>query len=152
MRKTVLVLLVMTLVLVPVSAKNSFAAGVNLGSNAGLGFQYRLSDFDLVGNIGYGFFDGYLSVDAAASYKVTDFKIEQAAFDVTVGGGAYVGIPVSGAKSLGLAVIVPVGLKYSLDNPDLPLDFYLRLAPGYWIKPTPYFYMGGYIGALWRFN
>ncbi len=152
MKKITLIVLVVSLVLVPVFAKNSLALGVNLGTNAGLGIQYRMSDFDLVGNVGYGFFDGYLSVDGAASYKVADFKIEQAVFDVTVGGGAYVGVPLSSSAKLGLALFVPVGVQYSLNNKDWPLDFYLRLAPGYWLRPTPYFYMGAYVGALWRFN
>lgn len=152
MKKMLLALLMISFILVPVSAKNGFAAGVNLGTNAGLGLRYSMSDFDIVGNIGYGFLDGYLSVDAAASYTVASFQIEQAPFDVTVGGGAYVGIPLSSGTNLGLAVIVPVGLKYHMNNKDLPLDFYLRLAPGYWLKPSPYFYMGGYVGALWRFD
>lgn len=158
MKKVLLALILVTLVLVPATAategvsKSDFAVGLNLGTNTGVGVQYRMNDFDLIGNIGFDLFNGYLSVDAAANYKVAEFNIEEAQFDVTVGGGAYVGIPLESSKDLGLAVIVPVGIVYSMNNADFPLDFYLRIAPGIRILPDVGFHIGGYLGALWRFN
>ncbi|MDD3423209.1 hypothetical protein, partial [Sphaerochaeta sp.] len=131
---------------------SKYAVGLNLGTNTGVGVQYRMNDFDIVGNLGFGFLDGYLSFDVAANYKVTEFEIEKAKFDVTVGGGAYVGIPIESGAKLGLAAIAPVGVMYSLDNNDVPLDFYLRIAPGLWLLPDVSFHFSGYVGALWRFN
>lgn len=157
MKKVLLAVLLLAMVLLPATAaerasKTDLAVGLNLGTNTGVGVQYRMNDFDVIGNVGFGFIGGSsLSVDAAANYKVAEFNIEKAQFDVTVGGGAALSIPFEEGKKLGLAAIVPVGIVYSMDNKDLPLDFYLRLAPGVSILPDVGFHMGGYIGALWRF-
>ena len=158
MKKVLLALILVALVLVPVTAaterasKTDLAVGLNLGTNSGVGVQYRMNDFDLIGNLGFDLFNGYLSVDAAANYKVAEFNIEKAQFDVTVGGGAYLGIPIESGAKLGLAAIIPVGIVYSMNNNDFPLDFYLRIAPGISILPDVGFHVGGYLGALWRFN
>jgi len=156
MKKVLLAVLLLAMVLLPATAaerasKTDLAVGLNLGTNSGVGIQYRMNDFDVIGNIGFGFIGGSsLSVDAAANYKVSEFYIENAQFDVTVGGGAAIRVPFDGSKT-GLAAIVPVGIVYNLDNMDFPLDFYLRVAPGLAILPDVDFYFGGYIGALWRF-
>jgi len=157
MKKVLLAVLLLAMVLLPATAaerasKTDLAVGLNLGTNSGVGVQYRMNDFDVIGNVGFGFLGGNnLSVDAAANYKVTEFYIENAQFDVTVGGGAALSIPFEDDKELGLAAIVPVGIVYNLDSMDFPLDFYLRVAPGIRILPEVEAYLGGYIGALWRF-
>jgi hypothetical protein len=153
MRKVVLTLAIITLILVPVAATNSFALGLNLGTNTGLGVQYQMKDFDVVGNVGYGFLNnGYISIDAAASYKVAEFNINKARFDVTAGVGGLLGILLDSEEKLSVAVIAPVGLKYSLANKDWPLDFYFRVFPGIRILPEVGFAWGANIAALWRFN
>jgi|SRR5690554_6345267 hypothetical protein len=153
MRKVLLTLVVITLILVPVSAKNALAVGVNLGTNAGVAVQYQLSDFDVVANVGYNFLNqGYLSADVTASYKVTDFNIGEALIDVTAGFGALMGIPVTSGAQFGVAAMVPVGLRYSLDSKEVPLDFYLRVAPGVQILPKLDFAWGANFAVLWRFN
>ncbi len=45
-----------------------------------------------------------------------------------------------------------VGVVYSMNDRDFPLDFYLRVAPGLQVIPAIDFYFSGYLGALWRFN
>ncbi|MGE4468233.1 hypothetical protein [Sphaerochaeta sp.] len=156
MKKVLLAVLLLAMVLLPATAaegvsKTDLAVGLNLGTNTGVGVQYRMNDFDVIGNVGFGFLNGsHLSVDAAANYKVAEFNIEKAQFDVTVGGGAAISIPFDESK-MGLAAIVPVGLVYSMNNQDFPLDFYLRIAPGIAILPDVDAYFGGYVGALWRF-
>ena len=153
MRKVVLTLAIITLILVPVAATNSFALGLNLGTNTGLGVQYQMNDFDVVGNVGYGFLNnGYISVDAAASYKVADFSINKAHFDVTAGIGGLLGISLDSEEKLSVAVILPVGLKYSLANKDWPLDFYFRVFPGLKVFKGVDFVWGANVAALWRFN
>lgn len=159
MKKTFLALILIALILVPVMAaterasKTDLAVGLNLGTNNGVGVQYRMDKFDIIGNVGFGFLGGSsLSVDAAANYKVTEFNIEKAQFDVTVGGGAYLGILFGAADPIYLAAIAPVGVVYSMNNDEFPLDFYLRVAPGIKILPSIGFHFGGYLGALWRFN
>ena len=157
MKKVLLVLLLVALALVPATAaerasKTDLAVGLNLGTNSGVGVQYRMNDFDLIGNLGFGFIGGSnLSFDAAANYKVTEFNIDKAQFDVTVGGGVAMAVPL-GEGDFRLAAIAPVGVVYSMNDRDFPLDFYLRVAPGLQVIPAIDFYFAGYLGALWRFN
>ncbi len=154
MKKVLFTLLAVMLVLAPVSAKNDVAVGVNLGTNMGVGFQYQMKDFDLVGNVGYSLLDlqnPHLSVDAAASYKVYEFAINKAKFDVTVGLGGSANIPFTQGGGFGVAALVPVGLRYSLDAKNVPLDFILRVSPGVQILPKVGFGWGANLAVLWRF-
>lgn len=154
MKKILLLVVLAVLVLVPVTAANDLAVGLNLGTTAGVGARYRMDDFDIVGNLSIGFIGGSnLAIDAAANYKVYDFEINNEPFDVTVGGGLALAIPL-GNGAFRMEVIVPVGLNYSLKNNDLPLDFYLRVGPSIRvIRDSSVSLIGGYgvIGALWRF-
>lgn len=142
MKKVLLVCILIALVLVPVVAategasKSSFAVGLGLGSGLSITGQYRMDKFDIVGNLGFGYFSGYLSFDASVNYKVAEFSIEKADFDVTVGGGGYVDFPLHSGWSLGLAAFAPVSLIYHLNSNDVPMDFYARLALGAWILPN----------------
>ena len=160
MKKVLLALILVALIVVPVTAatggaaKSDLAVGLNLGTNTGVGVQYRMNDFDIVGNVGLENFGGTLAADVAANYAVYDFNIEKAKFDVTVGVGLAMSLPfVDGNISLG--VIIPFGLFYSMDNNDFPLDFYLRVGPSIrLIKGDKANLIGGYgvLGALLRFN
>lgn len=152
MKKVLLMLVLIALVVIPVSAANDLAVGLNLGTTAGVGARYRMDDFDIVGNLSIGFIGGSnLALDAAANYKVYDFEINNEPFDVTVGGGLAVAIPL-GSGEFRMEIIVPVGLNYSLKNDDLPLDFYLRVGPSIRVVKGSAGLIGGYgvIGALWR--
>jgi hypothetical protein len=167
MKKLVLVLVLVAMILVPVTsaametssaAKSTYAVGLNLGTNSGIGFQYKLNkDFDLIGNLGLdNFATTRLSFDAAVNVKVYQFSIEDADFDVTVGAGAYVGIPLQSGLGFDVSAIVPVGIVYSFDEDIAPIDLYIRLAPGLQIIKANVIDLGfdfmGYIGGLWRFN
>lgn len=152
MKKASLIVVIITLILIPVTAKNSVALGLNLGTNMGLGVQYQMKGVDLVGNVGYGLLHGVISVDAAASYTVTDFTIGKARIDVTAGAGGYVGVPLTKDGDVSVSALVPVGLKYSMPNQDVPLDFYLRVSPGIQILPKVDFAWGANVAVLWRFR
>jgi hypothetical protein len=58
MKKVLLALILVALVLVPATAatdgvaKSDLAVGLNLGTNTGVGVQYRMDKFDIVGNVG----------------------------------------------------------------------------------------------------
>ncbi|MEA5027541.1 MAG: hypothetical protein VB056_01570 [Sphaerochaeta associata] len=160
MKKVVLALILVALILVPATAategasRSDFAVGLNLGTNTGVGVQYRMNNFDIVGNAGLENFGGTLAADAAANFAVYEFNIEKAKFDVTVGAGLALALPFDGS-GVSLEAIFPVGLFYSMDNNDFPLDFYLRVGPTVRIiKGTKANLIGGYgvLGALWRFN
>ncbi|NCC11268.1 MAG: hypothetical protein EOM31_12405, partial [Bacteroidia bacterium] len=155
-----LALILVALIVVPVTAatggaaKSDLAVGLNLGTNTGVGVQYRMNDFDIVGNVGLENFGGTLAADVAANYAVYDFNIEKAKFDVTVGVGLAMSLPFADGN-ISLGVIIPFGLFYSMDNNDFPLDFYLRVGPSIrLIKGDKANLIGGYgvLGALWRFN
>jgi hypothetical protein len=167
MKRFFFVLVLVVLILVPAtsatlqtsSAANSkYAVGLNLGTNTGIGFQYRMNDkFDVIGNLGLRNFGIHkLALDAAANFKVYEFSIEKADFVVTLGLGGYLGIPIQSGYKMDLAVLVPVGLVYSIDKDIVPIDLYFRLAPGAMIikDGTTGFDFGisSYLGALWRFN
>jgi hypothetical protein len=114
-------------------------------------------DFDLIGNLGFNnFTTTRLSFDAAVNVKVYQFSIEDADFDVTVGAGGYVGIPLQSGLGFDVSALVPVGIVYSFDEDIIPIDVYLRLAPGLQIVKDNVidldFDFMGYVGGLWRFN
>ena len=64
MKKVLLALILVALVLVPAAAaterasKTDLAVGLNLGTNNGVGIQYRMNDFDIIANVGFGFLGG----------------------------------------------------------------------------------------------
>ncbi len=60
--------------------------------------------------------------------------------------------PLTTDGDLAVSVIVPVGLKYSMPNKDVPLDFYLRVSPGFQVLPELDFVWGANLAVLWRFN
>ncbi len=155
----------MLLVLVPVSSatwrtsnssQSKFALGLNLGTNTGLGFQYRANrDFDVIGNLGLNNLGvSHLSFDMAANYKINEFYIDRADFDVTMGIGANVGIPLDDGHGVNFSVLVPFGIVYHFT--EVPIDMYIRIAPGVRIlhEGNVDINVGfsGFIGALWRFD
>ena len=167
MKKRILpiVLVFLVLILVPVSsvslntssaAYSRYALGLNLGTNTGLGFQYRANrDFDVIGNLGLNNFGAsHLSFDMAANYKINEFSIDRAYFDVTMGIGANVGIPLDDEHGVNFSVLVPFGIVYHFT--EVPIDMYVRIAPGLRIinEGDVAINVGfsGFIGALWRFD
>ena len=164
-RTSLIVLALLLLILAPVTsaslrtssaAYSKFALGLNLGTNTGLGFQYRVNrDFDVIGNLGLNNFGvSHLSFDMAANYKVSEFTIDRADFDVTMGLGVNVGIPLSSGNGVHFAVLAPIGIMYHIH--DVPIDLYFRLAPGLQIVQGDVvdidFAISAFIGALWRFD
>jgi hypothetical protein len=154
MKKVLLAVLLLAMVLLPATAaegvsKTDLAVGLNLGTNTGVGVQYRMNDLDVIGNIGFDFFNGVTFVfDAAANYKVAEFSIDTLDFDVTVGGGVAMGL----GDNFDFGLIIPAGVVYHLDNNDLPLDFYLRTGPVIRFvqgDKQPFGWYGA-LGALWR--
>ena len=149
--KRIIIIAVLALVVVfPVTAAStSWAAGLNIGTGASLAGQFQMDKFKLNVNLGYGFVNKYVAADVWADYQVYEFNINKARFGVTAGAGANIGVA---QKAFGLAVIVPVGVVYRLENQNFPLDFYLRVQPGVAILPDVGFHIDAYIGAVWRFK
>jgi|GEM_PF-451062 len=164
-RTFLIVFTLLILILVPVSSASlrtssasysRFALGLNLGTNTGLGFQVRANrDFDIIGNLGLNNFGvKHLAFDVAANYKIGEFNIDRADFDVTMGLGANVGIPLDNDHGVNFSVLVPFGIVYHFT--EVPIDMYVRLAPGVRIFNEGEIDISvgfsGFIGALWRFD
>jgi len=158
-------MVLLVLIVVPLSsaslrtssaAYSKFALGLNLGTNTGLGFQYRANrDFDVIGNLGLNNFGvSHLSFDMAANYKINEFYIDRADFDVTMGIGVNVGIPLDDNHGVNFSVLVPFGIVYHFT--EVPIDMYVRIAPGIRIinegNVDVNVGFSGFIGALWRFD
>lgn len=168
MKKKVLILLVVAvLAIAPAMAATrgssddgSFGIGLNLGTNTGLGMKFGMGKFDVLANVGLANFnigaDGFnLGGDVAVSYEVYDIDIKGPHhMPVTVGLGAAMNFRFADQFGFDLSLVVPVGLEYQI--PDVPVAFYLRLAPGISImentKVDIGFGFAGYIGVLWVFD
>jgi hypothetical protein len=160
-KKIVLVVMLVALILVPVTAastqgaaKTKFGVGLNLGTNEGVAFQYKISNqFDLIANISFGAVYGYIGGDVGVNFKVADFDWTDGDWFLTVGVVGTPGVVIpkgdDGAKFY-LGAFAPVRLNYSF--PKAPWSFYLTLAPGLQIVPSLGFQMQGNIGAMYLFN
>jgi len=144
------------MMLLPISAasfeRSSWSAGINLGTGAQSAAQYRINDdMDIVVGVGLDFYYGAIYGDVVANFRVGGFTIDQAAFDVTVGGGVLVGLY---DQLVELSVVVPVGITYSFPDDLIPLDLYVRVGPAIRILKgyrTDLLGIYSYVGAMYRF-
>ena len=160
-KKVLLIALLVALILAPVTAASyrgsendgAIGVGLNLGTNTGVGLKFGFGDFDVLANIGldnFRFNPFSLGGDVAVSYEVYDFDFGRGHhMPLTVGVGASMGFVFDDPFVFDLAVLVPVGISYQI--PDVPMQFYHRLAPGLAVLPELDFAFAGYIGALWMF-
>ena len=97
MKKVIIVLALVALAIVPLAAKGAAAVGVELGQPTGITFRYDMDGkWDGYATVAFRFGSKSAAIAAAigGEYKVTDFNIEKAKFNVNVGiqSGAYIGI------------------------------------------------------------
>ncbi len=139
------------------SKKDSFAIGLNAGTNTGVIVNYGLGKFDLEGIVGFGVLNGSgLDVEAAANYEIIDVA-KQCKFDgampFTVGLGADLAFRFSDPFSMYVGVLVPLKLTYIF--PKVPVSLFLRVAPGVTFQVVPElnagFVISGSIGATYNF-
>ncbi len=167
-KKFILVLMLIALVLVPATAASykgstddgTVGVGLNLGTNTGLGLKFGFGKFDILANVGLSNFqvtkDSFtLGGDVAVSYQVYDIEIDRKNhMPITVGIGASTGFRFAEKFGFDLDILVPVGIEYTF--PEVPINLYVRLAPGMSIMENTELKVGfafaGYIGALWMFN
>lgn len=97
------------------------------------------------------FFYSAIYGDVVANFRVGGFSIEQAAFDVTVGGGILVGLY---DQKVELSVVAPVGITYKFSDDVIPLDLSIRVGPSIRILKgyqTNILGIYSYVGAMYRF-
>lgn len=137
MKKVIIVLALIAMVVLPVAAKKSIGAvGLELGQPTGVTFNYDLDDnWDGYATVAFGL-GGTSHVDAlvGGQYKITEFKIEKAKFDVNVGVQAGAKIFFGDANGVVVAVRGTGAVSYDWTWKEVG-DFtaYLRMGLGYGI-------------------
>ena len=159
MKKALIVIALIVLVLVPVMAKEGFALGIELGEPTGVTFGYKVDDkWDgyVTAAVGFGKVS-YLDAVCGAQFKVTDFKIGKAQFDVNVGGQAGINLLFGDANALAIAVRGTGSVSYDWTWKNVG-DFtaYLRLAFGARFKVSgeaslDTFSWAGALGCVYHF-
>ena len=159
MKKALIVIALIVLALVPVMAKDGFALGIELGEPTGVTFGYKVDDkWDgyVTAAVGFGKVS-YLDAVCGAQFKVTDFKIGKAQFDVNVGGQAGINLLFGDANALAIAVRGTGSVSYDWTWKNVG-DFtaYLRLALGARIKVSgeaslDTFSWAGALGCVYHF-
>lgn len=159
MKKALIVIALIVLALVPVMAKDGFALGIELGEPTGVTFGYKVDDkWDgyVTAAVGFGKVS-YLDAVCGAQFKVTDFKIGKAQFDVNVGGQAGINLLFGDANALAIAVRGTGSVSYDWTWKNVG-DFtaYLRLALGARFKVSgeaslDTFSWAGALGCVYHF-
>lgn len=144
------------LLLLPIGAasieRSSWSAGVNLGTGAQSAVQYRINDgVDIIAGVGLDFFYTAFIGDVVANFRIGSFNIEEAKFDITVGGGVLVGLY---NREVELSIVAPVGITYRFPDEIFPLDLFVRVGPSIRILKgyrTDVVGIYSYVGAMYRF-
>lgn len=164
-KKIVLIALLVALVLTPafsaskslVSDNSGFAIGLNLGTNSGVGMSYKMKDFTLAGNVGFGLLNlptPTLGVDVFALYDVAKIEIDRNnVLPISLGVGGAMSMTFD-ADAFGFA-IAPLGMaQMAYMIPKSGFELYLRLGLGYTIgisNAGSGFGFSGAIGCLYHF-
>ncbi len=87
MKKVFIVLALVVLAIVPVAAKGVMGVGLEAGNPSGVTFDYKIDEkWEGYTTVGFAFVGGKaLDFVVGGQYKVTDFNIGKAQFDVKVG-------------------------------------------------------------------
>ena len=135
------------------------ALGIELGEPTGVTFGYKVDnkwDGYVTAAVGFGKVS-YLDAVCGAQFKVTDFKIGKAQFDVNVGGQAGINLLFGDANALAIAVRGTGSVSYDWTWKNVG-DFtaYLRLALGARFKVSgeaslDTFSWAGALGCVYHF-
>ena len=149
MKKALIVLALVALAIVPVAAKG-FGIGLEAGTPSGVTFAYDLDDkWEGYATVGFGFVGGNaLDFVVGGQYKVTDFNIEKAQFEVKVGlqAGGILWLGDNGGFGISVRGTGAVSYDWTWKNVG---DFsaYLRLGAGVGIG-----FSGDHAGAGFSFS
>ncbi len=141
MKKAIVIIALVAMIIVPVAAKSvlptqksSFAVGIELGQPAGITVNWDIdSKWDGYVTAAFGFGSPYY-IDAVlgGQYKVAEFKIDKAKFDVNVGLQAGANITLGDNPSVLLAFRGTGSISYDWKWKDVGnFTAYLRGGAGY---------------------
>jgi hypothetical protein len=142
MKKAIVIIALIAMIIVPVAAKSilpssekgGFAVGLELGQPSGITFDYKIdSKWDGYITAAFGFgSNSYIDAVLGGQYKVTDFNIDKAKFDVNVGLQAGALIYLGNANGIALAFRGTGSISYDWSWKNVG-DFtaYLRAGVGY---------------------
>ena len=142
MKKAIVIIALIAMIIVPVAAKSilpssekgGFAVGLELGQPSGITFDYKIdSKWDGYITAAFGFgSNSYIDAVLGGQYKVTDFNIDKAKFDVNVGLQAGALIYLGDANGIALAFRGTGSISYDWSWKNVG-DFtaYLRAGVGY---------------------
>lgn len=134
MKKVLIVLALVALVLVPVAAKGAAAVGGEVGEPTGVTFCFKGEKGSNLYVTAGAYLGGYAYLDAAAGmeFKVAEFNIDKAKFNVNVGGqvGANIGLH-KDYQYFAIAVRGTGSVSYDFSiNNSSDWTAYIRLALG----------------------
>ncbi len=143
MKKAIVIIALIAMIIVPVAAKSilpsqdkgGFAVGFEAGQPSGITFDYKIDskwDGYITAAFGFGGESGYIDAILGGQYKVTDFKIDKAKFDVNVGLQAGALIYLGDASGVAIAIRGTGSVSYDWTWKNVG-DFtaYLRAGIGY---------------------
>ncbi len=142
MKKAIVIIALIAMIIAPVAAasilpsqqKGGFAVGLELGQPTGITFDYKIdSKWDGYITAAFGFGNvSYIDAILGGQYKVTEFKIDKAAFDVNVGLQAGANFVLGESKGVRIAVRGTGSVSYDWTWKNVG-DFtaYLRAGVGY---------------------
>ena len=135
MKKALVIIALIAMVVVPVAAKKSVGAiGIEAGQPTGITFNFDLEDtWDGYATVAFGFGNvSYIDAVVGGQYKVTDFKIEKAKFDVNVGLQAGANIFLGDSVGIAIAARGTASVSYDFKIKDVgEFTTYLRAGLGY---------------------
>jgi small basic protein len=143
MKKAIVIIALVAMIIVPVAAKSilpdsnkgGFAIGIELGEPTGITFDYKIDskwDGYITAAFGFGSNSGYIDAVLGGQYKVTDFKIDKAKFDVNVGVQAGALIYLGDASGIAIAARGTGSISYDWTWKNVgKFTAYLRAGVGY---------------------
>lgn len=115
MKKFFIVLALVMLVMAPVVAKEGFTVGIEAGQPSGITFGYQINDkinVYLTGGLGFGTIN-YIDAAIGGQYKVFDFTVGTANFDVLAGVQAGALFYLENTKGIALAARGTAAIAYN---------------------------------------
>lgn len=114
MKKVFMIIALVAMIMLPAIAKTGLAVGLEAGEPSGVTVAYKVNDkWDGYATVGFGFIGGnFIDAVIGGQYKVTEFTISSAKFDVNAGAQVGTLIFLGDAKGVAIAARVTGQVAY----------------------------------------